>query len=99
MELAVVGNKDFVLGFRLAGIRKIYSDALLNGEINPTIQKIMKDKDIGIIVMHNKDFENVEPNLKETLSNSIEPTFVILGAETDIRDKIKQAVGVDLWKT
>ncbi|HID26735.1 MAG TPA: V-type ATP synthase subunit F [Methanosarcinales archaeon] len=96
MELAVVGNKDFVLGFRLAGIRKIYE---VNGEINPTIQKIMKDKDIGIIVMHNKDFENVEPNLKETLSNSIEPTFVILGAETDIRDKIKQAVGVDLWKT
>ncbi|MFQ6061856.1 MAG: V-type ATP synthase subunit F [Methanosarcinales archaeon] len=96
MELAVVGNKDFVLGFRLAGIRKIYE---VNGEVNPIIQKIMKDKDIGIIIMHNKDFENLEPNLKETLSNSIEPTFVILGAETDLRNKIKQAVGVDLWKT
>ncbi|MFQ6055671.1 MAG: V-type ATP synthase subunit F [Methanosarcinales archaeon] len=96
MELAVVGNKDFVLGFRLAGIRKIYE---VNGEVNPIIQKIMKDKDIGIIIMHNKDFENLEPNFKETLSNSIEPTFVILGAETDLRNKIKQAVGVDLWKT
>lgn len=95
MELAIVGNKDFVLGFRLAGIRKIYE---VNGEVNPTIQKIMEDKDIGIIVMHNKDFENLEPTLKETLSDSIEPTFVILGAETDLRDKIKQAVGVDLWK-
>ena len=27
MEIAVVGNSDFVIGFRLAGIRKTYETA------------------------------------------------------------------------
>ena len=37
---------------------------------------------------------------KKKLSNSVKPTVIAIGSEVDqgLRDRIKTAVGVDLWK-
>jgi len=99
MELAVIGNSTFVTGFRLAGIKKIYE---VNGEkLEPTVRDVFEDPEIGILVIHDDDFSKLPEILRDTFNESVEPTVVILGGtgeSSNLREKIKQSVGVDLWK-
>ena len=101
MELAVIGKSDFVTGFRLAGIRKIYETAD-TAAIESAVKSVLQDKSVGIIVMHNDDIGNLPEILRKDLNESVQPTVVALGGSgagsMSFRAKIKQAVGVDLWK-
>lgn len=99
MEIAVVGNSDFAIGFRLAGIRKTY-DAT-SSDIESKIQGVMSDKNVAILIVHNDDLRMLSPHIRQILDDSVEPTVIAIGGKgesTNLRDKIKQAVGVDLWK-
>ncbi len=99
MEIAIVGKSDFVLGFRLAGIRKTYEAA--PAEMEARVQAVLNDKTVGILVMHNDDLMKLSVHMQKILDDSVEPTVIAIGGKgesTNLRDKIKQAVGVDLWK-
>ncbi|WP_445474691.1 V-type ATP synthase subunit F [Methanococcoides methylutens] len=99
MELAVVGSSEFVTGFRLAGVKKIYEAK--DDELESMVTKVLKDSDVGIFVMHGDDVNKLPEILRDTLSESVEPTVVTLGGtgeSSNLREKIKQSVGVDLWK-
>ncbi len=99
MEIAIVGKSDFVLGFRLAGIRKTYEAT--SSDIESKVQAVLKDKNVGILVIHNDDMKKLSVQMQKTLDDSVEPTIIAIGGKgesTNLRDKIKQAVGVDLWK-
>lgn len=99
MEIAVIGNSDFVLGFRLAGIRKTF-DAT-SQDIEEKIRNILNDRSVAILVMHDDDIQKLSSQIRQTLEDSIEPTVLIIGGKgesTNLREKIKQSVGVDLWK-
>ena len=99
MEIAVVGKSDFVIGFRLAGIRKIFD--VTSGDMKSKIQSVLNDRTVAILVVHDDDMRTLSPHMQQTLDDSVEPTVIAIGGKgesTNIRDKIKQAVGVDLWK-
>lgn len=99
MEIAVVGTSDFVIGFRLAGIRKTYDAS--PGELEAKIQSLLDDKTVGILIVHSDDLAKLSPHMQKTLDDSVEPTVIAIGGKgesTNLREKIKQAVGVDLWK-
>lgn len=99
MEIAVVGNSDFAIGFRLAGIRKTF-DAT-SSDIESKIQDILNDKNVAILIVHNDELRMLSPHIRQILDDSVEPTVIAIGGKgesTNLRDKIKQAVGVDLWK-
>ncbi len=99
MEIAVVGTSDFVIGFRLAGIRKTYDATSM--DIEAKIQTVLNDKNVGILVIHDTDMKTLSPHMQQILDDSVEPTVIAIGGKgesTNLRDKIKQAVGVDLWK-
>jgi V/A-type H+-transporting ATPase subunit F len=100
MELAVIGKSEFVTGFRLAGISKVYETADIK-TTESAVKSVLEDKSVGILVMHNDDIGNLPELLRKNLNESVQPTVVALGgsgAGSNLRDKIKQAVGVDLWK-
>lgn len=99
MEIAVVGNSDFVIGFRLAGIRKTYEATPDDMEIR--IQDVMEDRTVGILVIHQDDLRKLPVHLQKTLDDSVEPTVIAIGGKSEssnLREKIKQSVGVDLWR-
>ena len=99
MEIAVVGNSDFAIGFRLAGIRKTYDVTSI--DIESKIQSVLNDKNVAILIVHDDDLRMLSPQIRQTLDDSVEPTVIAIGGKgesTNLRDKIKQAVGVDLWK-
>ena len=99
MEIAVVGDDLFTIGFRLVGIEKWFNVSE-EVSVDKAVKSAMGDKEIGVIVIHDKNWKELEPSLRKKLSNSVKPTVIAIGSEVDqgLRDRIKTAVGVDLWK-
>jgi V/A-type H+-transporting ATPase subunit F len=97
-DIAVLGCDDFVIGFRLAGIRRIHCASC--DDIEEKIVDIMADPEIGILVMDNEDMKDINVNLRRKMVESVQPVVIAIGRveEVDLRERIKQAVGVDLWK-
>jgi len=96
----VIGNSEFILGFRLAGIRKTYA-ADTDEKLNEHINKVLQDTSVGILVMNSSDMEKVPRRLRATLEESVRPTVIAIGGEEGgltMRERIKRSVGVDLWK-
>jgi V/A-type H+/Na+-transporting ATPase subunit F len=99
VELAIVGAPTFTLGFRLAGVRKTH-EAEDAAALNEGVRATLKDPEVGILVMETADLSKLDPALRRDLEKSVRPTLVSIGVEEDtgLRDKLKQALGVDLWK-
>lgn len=97
--LAVFGDEDFVLGFRLAGVKQ--SVATPDPEaFDREVNAALADRGIGIVVVDAKDVDRASPSLKRRISASVDPVVVALGGAGggDLREKIKRAIGIDLYK-
>ncbi len=100
MEIAVIGNSEFILGFRLAGIHKTYA-AENDEKLTEYITSVLSDSEVGILVLNSSDMDKVSRRLRTTLEDSVRPTVIAIGGEVgglSMRERIKRSVGVDLWK-
>ncbi|NOY10661.1 MAG: V-type ATP synthase subunit F [Archaeoglobi archaeon] len=99
-RLAVIGDPDFNLGFRLAGVRDIF-DVTSDDELVSVVEKVLESDEIGVAVIKYEFLKKLPLALKRAVDESVEPTFVAVGEEggvEEIREKIRKAIGVDLWK-
>ncbi|HIG63761.1 MAG: V-type ATP synthase subunit F [Candidatus Poseidoniia archaeon] len=99
MEIGVVGRNMFTTGFRLVGVHKWFQvDDRASSE--QAVAQALKDREIGVLVIHDTEWQELEEKTQMNLSNSVHPTVIAIGAEVDdsLRDRIRTAVGVDLWK-
>jgi len=98
VEIAVVGTEEFVTGFRLAGIRKVYAvspDSLLD-----KVVEVMDEPEVGILAIHQQDLERLPAQLRAKMMDSVDPVVIPVGLEEgDIRDKVRRAMGIDLYKS
>jgi len=99
MEIAVVGPLEFTLGFQLAGVEKLYNPSD-DDEMVEILRNLLNQAEIGVIVVDNSDLTRLPERLRLQLSESITPTVLGIGTEEDntLRESIKSALGVDLWK-
>ena len=97
-ELGVIGSQPFTLGFRLAGIRRIW-ETTTSEDLERAVAQARKDDQVSILILETKDVSRLSPRTKSELVSSVKPTLVAVGLDEDntLREKIKQAVGVDLW--
>ena len=99
MDIAVVGTPEFTLGFQLAGV-----DHLLNPEgedaMVAAFKSLLNNKSVGIVVVDSAILAELPERLRDQLSASVSPTVLGIGTEEDtaLRDTIRKAIGVDLWK-
>ncbi len=98
MEIAVLGNEEFVLGFRLAGIKSIFAVDKQNFE--PKLLELLGDSGIGVLAVSAPDLEALPALTRKKAMESIAPVVVPVGKGegTDLREKVKRALGVDLYK-
>ena len=99
MELSVVGSQEFTLGFQLAGISNIFNPEN-EDEMVSQLRSLLNSKDVGIIVIDSAIMATLPERLRYQLSASVTPTVLGIGTEEDttLRDTIRKAIGVDLWK-
>ena len=98
MQIAVLGSDEFVLGFRLAGIRRVF---VANSEnYQEKVLEAMSQPTIGILAGDAKDLDNLSHQVRQKVMDSIQPVVVPVGGDdSDLREKVKRAIGVDLYKT
>ena len=99
MEIAVVGTPEFTLGFQLAGVTRLHHPADLE-ETAKVLRSLLDQIEVGIIVIDSADLTQMPERLRQQVSDSITPTVLGIGTEEDntLRESIKSALGVDLWK-
>ncbi|MEM1578372.1 MAG: V-type ATP synthase subunit F [Archaeoglobaceae archaeon] len=100
MKLAVIGDMDFVTGFMLAGIVDIY-EVKSDEELVKAVEDVLGRKDIGVVAIKPEFLKKLPVALRREIEERVEPTFIAVGATggvEEIREKIRKAIGVDLWK-
>jgi V/A-type H+-transporting ATPase subunit F len=99
MEIAVVGSEEFVTGFRLAGIRKVQVAADAKALLDLVV-KLMDEPEVGILAIHTNDLQKLPAPLRAKMMESVDPVVIPVGEDTgDMRDKIRRAIGIDLYKS
>lgn len=100
-EIGVMGSPDFVLGFNLAGIRKTYP--VDSKDFPKAMEGLMaRNENLGILIVQGSDLETLPPHLRKKVSESLEPVVIAMGegaGEGDLREKVKRAIGIDLYKS
>jgi len=98
MDIAVVGSEEFVTGFRLAGIRRVY--AVAPDKLVEKIVQVMDETEVGILAIHSQDLERLPAQLRAKMMESVDPVVIPVGLEEgDMRDKVRRAMGIDLYKS
>lgn len=99
MEIAVVGTPEFTLGFQLAGVTRLHNTEDLE-ETATVLRDLLDQPEVGIVVIDSAELTQMPERLRQQLSDSITPTVLGIGTEEDntLRESIKSALGVDLWK-
>ena len=99
MDIAVVGSPAFTLGFQLAGLSNLHNPDS-DDELQSTLRSLLNNKSVGIMVVDSAVMATLPERLRDQLSASVSPTVLGIGTEEDttLRDTIRKAIGVDLWK-
>ena len=98
MNLAVIGRSEFIVGFQLAGINKIFEV-----EDNPLedINRCKQDSSVGVVVIEEDVLNKVDTHDRVAIEESVSPVFIHISKEATsegLRKLIKKSIGVDLWK-
>jgi V/A-type H+-transporting ATPase subunit F len=99
MEVGVIGDSEFTLGFRLAGIKRIF-EVEDPKHMEKRTREVIEKGEVGILVLHGDEFAKFPGPMRKELASIVKPVVIPVGPreDADLRQKIKQAVGVDLWK-
>ncbi len=98
MDVAVLGNDSFVTGFKLGGVKRSFISKPEDYE--DKILELISDPTIGVLAVSSDDVEKLTPTTRRKVLSSIAPVVVVVGkSEGDLREKVKRAIGVDLYKT
>jgi vacuolar-type H+-ATPase subunit F/Vma7 len=94
--ITVLGNRDFVLGFKLAGIH----NSFIEENIESKVTALLAEKEVDILVVHDEDYKKLSSGLKKRIFESVKPIVIAVGSleEDDLRARIKKVIGVDLYK-
>ncbi len=93
-----MGSDEFTLGFRLAGVTRVY--AVRPDEYEAKLLELTEDSTLGILAINSSDLSTVSANVRKKALESISPVIIQVGGEEgDLREKVKSAIGVDLYKS
>ena len=100
MEIAVLGNRNFTLGFQLSGIRN--TRIIQDNNLSEQFEECFNAAETGIIIIEEQYFQNLPKYIKKKVENTVIPVIVTLSddeaAASDIGNLIKRSLGVDLWR-
>jgi len=99
MEIVVLGDESFIIGFKLAGVKRSML-SLSNEDYEYNLGSLLNDGDVGIIILPQNALEGLTYSLKSKIEKTISPIVFPIGEDrdVDIRDQIIKLIGVDLWK-
>ncbi|AEK73197.1 V-type ATP synthase subunit F [Thermococcus sp. 4557] len=100
MKIAVLGDKDTALGFRLAGAHEVYSfeDTPLEVErLRNKLRELIERGDVGIILITERFAQRVEiPEVTLPIILQVPDKSGSRFGEEAIKEIVRRAIGVEL---
>ncbi len=99
LEIAVVGEPEFTMGFRFAGIRRVMD--IEEAQAETALKHMLTEQGVGILITSQRMMNACTKEVQNMLNNSFSPVAVAVGEKDEmgnLREAIKKAIGVDLWK-
>jgi vacuolar-type H+-ATPase subunit F/Vma7 len=103
-KIAVVGNTQLALGFKLSGVAEAY-DASSAQECENRMRELMQREDIGLIITTSKVLGSIrDRKLSEGIADSVLPMVIEVpdykeeGQPDTLRRLIMRAIGIDISK-
>lgn len=93
--IAAIGDEDFTLGFKLAGVQKVFDGE----DYGDKMRELLDRDDIGIVAAERADIEQLPEKLRKDVEQSVDPVVVALSEESGIsglEQKIRNVIGIDI---
>jgi vacuolar-type H+-ATPase subunit F/Vma7 len=74
--ITVLGNRDFVLGFKLAGIH----NSFIEENVESRVTTLLAEKEVDILVVHDEDYKKLSSGLKKRIFESVKPIVIAVGS-------------------
>ena len=105
MKIATIGDKDFIVGFQLAGIKVVYEVGCLD-DAKRSIEEVKKFKDLAVVIIQRDISQKLKGYIAEwKKEKDIYPVILELPGfhekgvyEDPMREVIKRAIGIDILK-
>lgn len=94
-EIAVIGDEEFGLGFKLAGVQEIHDDE----NYRETMEELLGRDDIGIVVAERSDLDELPDRARMEIESSVDPVVVALdeeGESSNLQEQIRKVIGADI---
>lgn len=102
-RIAVVGNTQLVLGFKLSGISESYISEGAGSE--KKMRELMQRDDIGLIITTSRVLDSIrDRKLADSIADSVLPMVIMVpdyreeGQPDTLRRLIMRAIGIDIGK-
>jgi len=100
MKIAVLGDRDTALGFKLAGVHEVYSfeDTPLEMErLKNKLKELVERGDVGIILITERFAQRVElPDVTVPIILQVPDKSGSKFGEEALREIVRRAIGVEL---
>ncbi|MBI2445880.1 hypothetical protein HYV43_05830 [Candidatus Micrarchaeota archaeon] len=101
--IAVVGDSETLLGFRLAGVQKTFET---RGDADATLAEALAADHVGILIVSQDVMEAASAKMRKNAEESTKPVVVVIpGKKTktaqgsaNLAALVKRAIGVDIMK-
>ena len=77
MEIAVVGNPEFTLGFQLAGITHIHNPSD-SEQTESVLRELLGSSEVGIVVTDSDDLTQLPERLRNSCQTALPPRSLVL---------------------
>ncbi len=94
-HIAVIGDEEFTLGFRLAGVQKTFGKE----NYQQKLQELLQRDDLGIVIVEESDLQELPKRIREQVDESVDPVVVSLSEEAEserLNEKIRKVIGADI---
>jgi len=93
-RIAVVGDENLVLGFRLAGLSKAYEVSGSEDEVRKKVRKyvseLLEDPEVGVIILQDTLEKHVEDILETYRGKSVPVVISVPGIKGPIHPDVKE---------
>lgn len=101
-EIAVIGEKEYALGFKLIGIKDVF---LLSGkEAVEKLKSLLSDSKYDLLLVSDDIIPAMDSKTQYSAENSLKPIVLFMPSlksevvEEPLRDLAHRVLGVDIWK-
>jgi V/A-type H+-transporting ATPase subunit F len=101
-DIAVIGEKDYSLGFKLLGIKDIF---FLSGkEAADKLRSFLSEKKYDLILVSDDIKSSLDAKTRHQAENILKPIVLFMpslkaeGEEESLQNLARRVLGVDIWK-